>query len=272
MRTMTGSTNSLHEEVVIVDTFLTPVGISGSLSLVTDISGVNITGSTRTLSVTGSATQSGQWTINVTGSAFNKLVPTAPISYGPVTLTDDYPNSVRIVSDTGSNPITFIAYNYAFDGSTWDRIRDPRTYTQNVTGSVNIIGGTIGISGSSATLAFTGSISNASFGFSGSVSLTTSGSSTVLSANSGSKIIDSGSGLRIKIYDIGMACIATGNHYFYFGTTTGSTQAKRLLSFGNSGSAHSTFVQPRTSATADALFLISSVADTVNYDFGFVQE
>ena len=130
------------------------------------------------------------------------------------------------------------------------------------------------ITGSDITLSVTGSISNTSFGFSGSVALISSGSATVLSVNSGAKIIDSGSGLKIKIYDAGFVSFAGGVKYLYFGTTTGSTQSTRLLSFSGSGTVHQTFIQPRISASGDALFLISNVAETVAvpYDFGYVLE
>jgi hypothetical protein len=87
-------------------------------------------------------------------------------------------------------------------------------------------------------------------------------------------IINSGSSLRIKVYDAGFSTKTDGLHYFYFGNTTGSVQTKRFLTFSNSGSIHQEFTQPRISAANEALYIMSNVTDNiaVPFDIGYVIE
>lgn len=198
-----------------------------------------ISGSNFTIPVTGSTNITGG-TIGISGSSYTLAV-------------------------TGSQNI--IGGTIGISGS---------SYTFAMTGSNTISGGTIGISGSSYTLAVTGSFSNSSIGISGSVSLTSTGSATILQANSGSILVNSGSSTqRIKVYDAGFSSFSTtGTKFLYFGTTTGSLQYRRLLTLSGSGTAHQTFVQPRVSGTWEALFIMSSVAEAiaVPWDVGYILE
>jgi uncharacterized protein YjbI with pentapeptide repeats len=261
------------------------VPVSGSLTSITNVSGINITGSTITLPVSGSLTSvtniSG---INITGSTLTLPISGSVSVLGTLPITGSLTN-VSGVNLTGSTITLPISGSLASVTNVSGIRITGSTITQAISGSVSVTGG-VSITGSSnfygqweltgstMTLAVTGSITNISFGMSGSVALISSGSNGLTTvAGSGSIIINSGSGLKIKVYDAGYTAHVGTNHYLYFGTDTGSTQSKRFLQSSGSITIAKTFVQPRVSAANEALFFMSNGAET-NYaiDVGYVIE
>lgn len=258
---------------------------------VTGSIGLSITGSS-TIPITGSVTQSGDWLVGITG--------------GSIGVTGSSTLNVAVVSGmSGSNSTATSvtgSIGLSVTGSTLSGI----SVTVPITGS--ILGGSIGITGSdtlnvaivsgmsgssnsgvsitgsTATLGITGSISGGSVGitgsstlivqgsvgFSGSVNILSTGSAIVITDNTGSMLITSGSGQTLKIYDAGFTS-SGGVTYFYFGNTVAAS-AKRFCTLSGSGTLHKTFVQPRVGAASETVYIISTQAQTGSIDLGYVLE
>lgn len=263
--------------------FPTALTAGGSLKVAINevLSGSSqLTGSTITLSVTGSLSSAGQ--VAITGSTAT-LAVTGSVTISPVMSGSGVYTYASAMMVTGSININNAAYAQNVSGS------GIYTYASAtmITGSVcfNPSAPGIPVSGSGIYTYASAHMVTGSVNINGPPSICVTGSGGLISSGSlvgvtlvagFGKLIITGSTGRIKVYDCGFSIPSEAYACFYFGLSGsgGTTGSNSMFSvFSGSGTIQKSYFQPRVGPATYSLWLYSTAAQAfAPVDVGYLIE